>query len=106
MFSPTMMASSTTMPSTRMKANSEIRLIDTSSVGISARAPRKEIGIPSDTQAASRSRRNSASTSATSAKPARPFLSSRSSRLRRMRVWSCQTVSWMPSGIRGRASAR
>ena len=48
------MASSTTIPSTTMNANSEIMLIDTSSVGIIQNVPRNEIGMPRLTQNASR----------------------------------------------------
>ncbi|GIT05259.1 MAG: hypothetical protein CM1200mP29_06700 [Verrucomicrobiota bacterium] len=60
MFSPMRMASSTTMPSTTINANSEIMLIDTSSEGISQNVPRNEIGMPRLTQKASRKRKNSA----------------------------------------------
>ena len=52
-----MIASSTTNPSTRMNANSDIRLIETPRPGISQIAPRKLMGIPRLTQKARRRRR-------------------------------------------------
>ena len=80
MLSPTMTASSTTMPSTRMNAKSDTALSETSSVGISAIAPRNEIGMPRLTQKATRSSRKSASTTRTSANPAAPLRSMSASR--------------------------
>ena len=56
-----------------MNANSEIMLIDTSSVGISQNVPRNEIGMPRLTQNASRKRRNNASTMNTRQNPVRPL---------------------------------
>ena len=105
MFSPTTMASSTTMPSTTMKAKREIRLIVTSKVGISRMAPRKETGIPRATQPASLRRRKRARTRNTSTNPVRPLRSSRESRSRRILLSSCQVVSRMPSGSRGWVSS-
>ena len=60
-FSPVTMASSTTIPSTRIKANRLTRLKVTPSTGISANAPRKLMGIPMDTHTATEKRRNSVS---------------------------------------------
>ena len=80
-FSATTMASSTTMPTARMNANSEIVLMDTSKARAPARAPRKEMPIPAATHTASRISRNSASAVRTSSSPRAPFSSSRSSRL-------------------------
>ena len=105
MFSPTMMASSTTMPSTRTKPNSDSTLIETSTPGISARAPRNEIGIPRLTQNARRSSRNSASTRNTSANPATPLRSISESWLFSDSASFCHTVSVTPSGRRARASS-
>ena len=101
MFS-TMIASSTTIPSTRVKANSEMTLADTSSDGIIAMAPRNEIGMPRLTQKASRSSRNSVSTMKTSTNPLAPV---RSIRLRRSFSTSAsfsQIVIETPSGSRAR----
>ena len=96
-----MIASSTTIPSTTMNANSEIRLTETSFQGMKITAPRNEIGMPSDTQPARRSLKKSDSTSSTSAKPARPLRVSSSRRLRSTSVSSRQESSEMPSGILG-----
>ena len=99
MFSPMMMASSTTMPSTMMKANVETTLAVTSRLGISMIMPRKEMGIPRLTQNARRSSRNSASITNTSAKPMAPFRSMSDSRSIRTSAWFIQTVSVIPSGM-------
>ena len=69
MFSPTTIASSTTMPSTMINANSVIMLTDTPSVGISISAPMNEIGMPIVTQKATRSSRNRPRQIMTSARP-------------------------------------
>jgi len=53
------MASSTTIPSTRMNANSEIRLIVIPNNGITKNVPRKETGIPMLTHIAREGLRNS-----------------------------------------------
>ena len=80
MFSPTMMASSTTMPSTRRNAKLETMFVDTPSPGINAIAPRNAIGIPRLTQRASRISRNNVSTTRTSTRPAAPLRSMIASR--------------------------
>ena len=80
MFSPTMMASSTTMPSAMMKANIEIMLMDTPTSGRNSIAPRKAVGMPSVTQKARRASRNSPSSTSTSTSPIQAFLSSSSRR--------------------------
>ena len=98
MFSPTTIASSTTMPSTRMNANSDIMLIETSNTGISAIEPRKDTGMPSVTHSASRRRRNSASTTNTIAKPVIALLASRSIRLLSTLAESSQVAMLIPGG--------
>ena len=100
MFSPIRMASSTTIPSTTMKANSEIMLIDTSSDGISQNVPRNEIGMPRLTQKAKRKRRNNASTMNTRQNPVTPFRIIKSRRPARYTESSCHVVRWIPSGKR------
>ena len=99
MLSPTMIASSTTIPSTRMKANSESMFIDMPSSGSTHSAPMKEIGIPIVTQKARRKRRKSASTRKTRSSPWMPFLSKRDRRLCRITVRSELIVSSVPAGI-------
>ena len=85
-----------------MKANSEMTFTVTSSPGISAMAPRNEMGMPRLTQNASRSSRNRASTRNTSTNPPSPFRSMVVSRAWSIVDWSCQTVSKMPAGSVGR----
>ena len=51
-FSPTIIASSTTIPNTKIKVNRDNMLIETSKIGINQKPPMKEIGIPNDTQKA------------------------------------------------------
>ena len=85
-----------------MNANSEMTLTDTSSPGISAIAPRKEIGMPRLTQKARRSSRNNVSTTKTSRNPVAPLRSINVSRSFSTSAWSCQSVIEMPSGSRGR----
>ena len=98
MFSPTTIASSTTIPSTRMKANSDITLIVTSTYGSRASAPMNETAMPTDTQRASRSFRNRASTRNTSRRPSRPLSSSTRSRSCSGTVSSSQVVIDRPGG--------
>ena len=69
MFSPVTMASSTTMPSTRMKANRLMMLMVTPSQGSRASAPAKVMGMPTHTQTATEKRRNRASSTNTSRPP-------------------------------------
>jgi len=80
--SPTTMASSTTMPSERMKAKSEIMLRVTPNQGSTQKPPKKLIRMPSETQKASRSCMLRASTRKTRPRPINPFLSSRFMRSR------------------------
>ena len=84
MFSATTIASSTTMPSTKMNARSEIMLIVTSKAGISAKAPMNETGMPIATHNASLRRMNRAKTTKTSKRPDKAFSTSRRVRLRRV----------------------
>ncbi len=79
-FSPTTMASSTTMPSVMIRAKSVIMLIDRSSPGISRKAPMKEMGMPRDTQNDSRGSRNRARMMMTSTPPSLALRTSRSMR--------------------------
>ena len=103
MLSPTTIASSTTIPSTRMNENSEIIFTDTSKIGIIAIAPRNEIGIPIVTHIASRNRKKRASTTKTRNSPLRALRNSRSMRPLRNSELSCQVVILMPSGARAAA---
>ena len=100
MFSPTTMASSTTIPSTRTNANSEIMLTETPKAGISAMAPRNESGIPRLTQKASRSSRKSASATNTSTNPVAPLRSMRVRRSFSPSASLSQMVIETPSGSR------
>ena len=78
MFSPTTMASSTTIPNTKIKVKRESIFIDTSTIGINIKPPRKEIGIPKETQPARFVLRKRARTIITKARPNRPFSVNRS----------------------------
>ena len=98
MFSPTTMASSTTIPNTRMKAKMDKTLMETSNVGINQIAPRNEIGIPRLVQNANRRSRNRASEIKTSTKPPSPLRSSRESCTSSASASFSQTVSASPSG--------
>ena len=80
-------------------------LKETSRPGISAIAPRNEMGMPRLTQNARRSSRNSASTRNTNANPAKPLRSISASWLLSDSASSCQTVSETPSGRRACASS-
>ena len=75
-FSPTTMASSTTMPRARMKAKRVIMLMVTPSDGTTSMAPRNEIGMPIMTQKASRALSRVPRTRSTSTRPTAPSLSS------------------------------
>ena len=83
-FSPTIIASSTTIPSARMNANRESMLIEASRPGISSSAPRNDIGMPSITHMASLICRNSPRMINIRTRPMTAFLSSRLSLLRYM----------------------
>ncbi len=78
MFSPTTIASSTTIPSERIKAKSETIFNETSNTGISQKAPRKDIGMPIVVQKARRISRKSVRQINTRARPMYPFLFRRS----------------------------
>ena len=103
--SPTTMASSTRMPSTRMKDITVIVLMDTSKKGKSAIVPSMAIGMPTATHMASRNRRKRARTASTSTRPEPAVRSSVLTRSCRSLEASAHTASSMPSGIRRRASA-
>ena len=105
MFSPTMMASSTTMPSTVTNANNDMMLMETSRLGIKAIAPRNETGIPRLTQSARRRSRKRASAMKTSANPVAPVRSISDSRALNIFAVSCQIVSEIPAGRRVCASS-
>ena len=98
MFSPTIIASSTTIPSTTTKANNDMTLIETSRPGIIASAPRNEIGIPRLTHTASRSSKNKARTRKTRRNPVAPFRSISERRAFSNLAESCHTVSATPAG--------
>ncbi len=87
-FSPTTMASSTTMPNTIIKANREIMFMDTSNLGKSISPAMKEMGIPRVTQKASRTLRNSPRRMLTRTRPSPMFLSSS-----RMRLFNIRDLS-------------
>ena len=80
-FSPTIMASSTTMPSTNIKANNEIIFKEPPKLGNNINAPIKEMGIPRVTQNESCARKNKSRITNTKAKPLKAFSLSRSIRL-------------------------
>ncbi len=80
-FSPITIASSTTIPSTVMKANREIMLMDTSNLGRTKIPAAKEIGMPKVTQKASRRFKKTPSRMLTRIKPMAMFLNSRLMRL-------------------------
>ena len=105
MFSPTTIASSTTIPMARMKAKSDIRLIDTPSADITAKVPTKDTAIPTATQKASRISRKSVSASSTSASPRNPFLTSRPRRDCRISASLFQISSCVPAGSDGITSS-
>ena len=102
-FSATTIASSTTIPSTRMKAKSESMFTDVPVHAITMSAPRKDSGMPIDTQIEMRKRRKSASTAKTRARPWAPLRRSRFRRLRRISEASCHTSARIPSGSSGRS---
>jgi len=81
-FSPTTIASSTTMPSTTMKANIEIMFSEAPQAGMIQNPPMKEIGMPMATQKARRGCRKRARQMKTSTRPIVPFFSIRFMRLR------------------------
>ena len=82
MFSPATIASSTTMPSARMKANRLTMLMETPSTGMKMKVPMNATGMPIVTQNASLNSRNRLSSTSTRHRPMKPFFSSRS-----MRCW-------------------
>ena len=68
-FSPTTTASSTTIPNTNMKVNSDNILMERPKSGISQKPPMNEIGIPKETQNANFGLKNNASTMITRISP-------------------------------------
>ena len=68
-FSPTTIASSTTIPSTKMKVNNDNILIERSRGPNNQKPPMKEIGIPRETQNANLGFKNNARTIITSIRP-------------------------------------
>ena len=88
MFSPTMIASSTTMPKATIKANSDSMLIEASKGSISTKAPKKLMGMPIITQKAKRKSRKKLRQMKTSTRPRRALRISKSMRPRRMRASS------------------
>ena len=102
MFSPTTIASSTTIPSTRMKVNSEIILMETSKIGRSQNPPINEIGMPNETQPASFGLRNKASTTSTNDKPRAAFSTNKSILPLRITDSSFIELNDIPGGIVGR----
>ena len=97
-FSPTITASSTTIPRTRIKVKSDNKLIETSKYGSISSAPINDIGIPSDTQNANLGLRNKASMIKTKNKPSFAFFISRSILPLNIFDSSFQLVRYTPSG--------
>ena len=93
-----MMASSTTIPSTRMNANRLIMLMVTSVTGSTAKAPRKATAMPRITQPAILRCRNRPRMMSTSTAPSAMFLSIMSSRPSRKVEESIHTVSCASGG--------
>ena len=105
MFSPTTTASSTTIPTARMKAKSVIMLIDTPSPLITAKVPTKDTAMPTATQKASRRSRKRVRDRSTSASPMRPFLTSSPRRLSKICPVLFHTSSPTPAGSDGMTSS-
>ena len=105
MFSPTTIASSTTIPRTRMNEYTVTILSDVPCSGMRAIAPKNVTGIPSVTQKASRGRKNSAKTTKTSSRPVSPFSTSRPTRLFSCRALSRHVIISIPSGSLGDSAA-
>ena len=72
------MASSTTIPRTKIKVNSESILIETSKKGKNQIAPKNDIGIPNDIQKASLGLINKDSTNITNKRPMPAFFNNKS----------------------------
>ena len=98
MFSPTTIASSTTIPSATINANIEIMLIVTSIDGRNRKQPMNEIGIPIVTQNASLNSRNSPNITMTRASPRAAFFRSNPSRCRYMSERSLLIAQCTPGG--------
>ena len=98
------MASSTTMPSTKMKPNNVDRLIAISADGIRANAPKKETGKPTTIQNTDSNRRKRPMQISTRIRELRAFSSS--SWIRPLTIFerSFQNSIVTPSGRRPRAS--
>ena len=99
-FSPAIMASSTTIPSAIIKANIEIILMDTSAAGINSKAPKNAVGIPIVTQKARRYSRNRLSNTRTSTRPMAAFFINRPTRWLYVSPSSSVTISSTPGGNR------
>ena len=104
-FSPMMMASSTTIPRTIMKAKREIMLMETSKLGKIASPVKKDIGIPSVTQKANRTLRNNPRRTITSVRPMARFLNRSSRRLFSISDMSAKKVISTPAGREGLISS-
>jgi hypothetical protein len=92
-FSPTTMASSTTMPMERMKPKRDRRLIDTSRYCMRMNVPVNDKKMPTEVQKASRGARKRVSVRTTRNSPKMPFSINRLSRLRRLSAWFCQMAA-------------
>ena len=103
-FSPTTMASSTTMPRVTMKPNMLIMFKVTPSPGISRKAPKNATGSPAAVQTATRVESVKKRTRKMSARPCRPFRTSTSMRLSKSRQASDQGVTVSPGGSRREVS--
>ena len=98
MFSPTTTASSTTIPSTMIRANSEIMLMLTPKGAKKSKAPRKEIGTPMATHVARRKSSMMTKNRNTMAKPSTPLRTRRLKRCCNMSVWSSHISTDVPGG--------
>ncbi len=96
--SPTIIASSTTMPRVMMNANSVTMLIDNPSEPNSKNAPRNDAGMPNATQNARRISRNNARIKSTSPSPIAAFVTNSEMRWSRISESSRQTATLMTSG--------
>ena len=87
-----------------MKAKRLTMLMVTSMLGISAKAPRKLIGIPMPVQKASRMSRKSARMTSTNNSPSRAFRSSRSMRASSILLSSSHMARFRSAGRSARRS--
>ena len=98
-FSPTTMASSTTIPRVRMNPNRVNMFTVTPSPGIIRKAPKKATGSPAAVQTASRLDRVKKRTRKMRARPCSPFRTRTSMRLSKSCQASNQGVTETPSGM-------